>query len=168
MTPDTSRHPAENTGLAARLNPRTGVRAQLLGAAAMWTVGATILLVRGAFYLRDEHWALWLIAVAVILGVVKSQMLLDRVARKAVARIRERGRACFFGFFSPKTWVFVALMMGGGMMLRRTGLNHGILAVIYVGVGTALVLADRIFWHAVFDRRATVSVAEPAEETTGA
>lgn len=128
----------------------------------MWTVGATILLVRGVFYLRDEHWALWLIALAVGLGVFKSQVLLDRVARKAVVRIRERGRACFFGFFSPKTWIFVALMMGGGIMLRRTGLNHGILAVIYVGVGTALVLADRIFWRALFERVAPMQV-EPAE-----
>jgi len=135
--------------LLDRLNPRAGVRAQLAGAAVMWMVGASILLVRGSGYLFDRYWHAWLLAIAVVLGVVKSHVLLDRVARKAVDRIRERGRACFFGFFSVKSWAFVGLMMGGGILLRSSGLPRSALAVIYIGVGTALVIADRIFWQAL-------------------
>lgn len=133
----------------SRLFPQAGVRVQLAAAAVMWLIGACILLVRGTFYLRDEHWALWLMAIAAVLAVLKSRILLDRVARKAVARIRARGRAWFFGFFSAKSWAFVVVMMGGGILLRRSGLHHGVLAVLYLGIGAALVLADRIFWTAL-------------------
>lgn len=132
------------------LFPQAGLRPQLAAAALMWLVGASILLIRGVGYLRDEHWALWLLTTAVVLGVLKARILLDRVARKAVARIRTRGRAWFFGFFSVKSWVFVIVMMGGGILLRRSGIHHGVLAVIYLGVATALILADRIFWSAFF------------------
>ena len=124
----------------------------------MWLVGACILLVRGIGYLHDEHWALQLLALAAILGVLKSRMVLDRVARKAVARIRQRGTAWYFGFFSGKSWGFVAIMMGGGILLRRSGLNHGLLAVLYLAVGSALVLADRIFWSAL---RSPVAAPQP-------
>jgi hypothetical protein len=160
MADDT--HGASAPTLLERFSPKSSPRVQVAGAAVMWTVGASILIVRGIGYLRDEHWALWLIALAVILGVAKSRVLLDRVARKAVARIDERGRACFFGFFSVKSWLFVGAMMGGGILLRNSGLPHGVLSVIYLGVGTALVLADRIFWRALLFPRRPVAV-EPAE-----
>ena len=132
-----------------RFTPRAGERVQLFSAAAMWAIGAAILLVRGIGFLHDS-WFLALLALAVVLGTVKSHLLLDRVARKAVARIHGRGRACYFGFFSWKSWLFVAVMMGGGIFLRRSGLPRDFLAVVYLGVGTALVIADRIFWQAFF------------------
>jgi hypothetical protein len=131
-----------------RFTPRAGQRVQLFSAAAMWAVGATILLVRGVGFLHDS-WFAALLALAVALGVTKSHYLLDRVARKAVVRIHDRGRACYFGFFSWKSWMFVAVMMGGGILLRNSGLPRDFLAVLYVGVGTGLVLADRIFWQAL-------------------
>jgi hypothetical protein len=113
----------------------------------MWAIGAIILLVRGVGFLHDS-WFAALIALAVVLGVLKSRYLLDRVARKAVTRIYERGTACYFGFFSWKSWLFVVGMMGGGILLRNSGLPKDFLAVLYVGVGSGLVLADRIFWQA--------------------
>jgi hypothetical protein len=46
-------------------------------------------------------------------------------------------------------------MMGGGMALRRIvvhpdQIGAGILGALYIGIGTALVLAGRVFWHAAF------------------
>lgn len=139
----------------SRFTPRAGVRAQLFGAAVVWAVGATILIVRGFGYLQGRIWHAWALglALAVVIALPKSRFLLDRVARKAVKRIEDRGRACFFGFFSIKAWAFVAVMMGGGMTLRRLVVDPdlvgaGIMGAIYLGIGTALVIADRIFWHA--------------------
>jgi hypothetical protein len=135
------------------------VRAQLIGAALVWTVGASILIVRGLGYVSDRYWHAWALGAALAIAVIKSRFLLDRVARKAVARIRQRGRACFFGFFSVKTWAFVALMMGGGITLRHFVVNPdaigaGIMGAIYLGIGTALAVADRIFWAAALGREA--------------
>jgi hypothetical protein len=45
-------------------------------------------------------------------------------------------------------------MMGGGMLLRRTPLvdywwGRTFLGILYVAVGTALLVADIVFWRAV-------------------
>lgn len=162
----------EQTALAptgiARFAPRAGVRAQLFGAAIVWAVGASILIVRGVIYVSDRSWHSWLLgaALATAIAIPKSRYILDGVARKGVLRIAARGKACFFGFFSIKTWAFVALMMGGGIALRHaivspTEIGAGILGAIYLGIGTALVIADRIFWRAAL---AGVPAVVPAPE----
>ncbi len=141
-----------------RLTPRAGVRTQLFAAAAVWAVGATILLVRGVIYVHDRSWHAWVLgaSLAIVIAVPKTRYVLDKVATKAVARIRARGRACFFGFFSWKSWVFVGVMMGGGIVIRNTFvrpdvIGAGILGALYVGIGSALLVADRAFWHAAFE-----------------
>lgn len=142
--------PHAGTSLVYRLTPRASARVQLLLAAIVWLVGATILGVRGAGYLLQAHWAAWLLALGLVIGIAKGHLILDRVARKAVARIRERDRnGCLFGFFSWKSWLFIFVMMGGGIMLRNSGAPAEFLGVLYAAVATALVYADRIYWRAV-------------------
>lgn len=143
---------------------RAGVRVQLIGAALMWLIGSSILIVRGVGYLYDRYWHAWVLGIALILAVLKSRYLLDKAATKAVARIRARGTAFFFGFFSGKTWLMVAGMMGAGMTLRRLVVHPdvigaGIMGALYLGIGAALFMADRIFWRAVTE---PVPVAEEA------
>jgi hypothetical protein len=155
----------KDSPLVSWLSPLAAGHTQLLAAAAMWLIGASILLVRGTAYVHDRSWHAWALAAGLVLGVLKARLLLDRVATKAVARIRERGRAHFFGFFSARSWLLVALMMGGGMLLRRLVVHPdvigaGIMGAIYIGVGTALLLADRVFWHAAL--RPVPVVAEEA------
>ncbi len=134
---------------------RAGVRVQLVAAASMWLIGASILLVRGSGYLSDRHWHAWALGIGLALGALKARVLLDRVARGAVARIHARGTAGFLGFFSVRSWGLIAVMMGGGMLLRRVVVHPGvigagIMGALYIGVGFALLVADRVFWHAVF------------------
>lgn len=160
MTDPTIDSPSRRDGIR-RFTPRAGQRVQLFSAAAMWAIGASILLVRGVGFLHD-NWFAGLLALAVALGVIKSRYLLDRVARKAVLRIHERGRACYFGFFSWKSWMFVIVMMGGGILLRRSGLPRDFLAVVYVGVGTGVALADRIFWQALISPPPAIKPAAPS------
>lgn len=162
MTGSTNTPDARYDGLR-RFTPKAGQRVQLFSAAAMWAIGATILLVRGVGFLHD-NWYAALLAAAIVLGLIKSRYLLDRVARKAVLRIHERGRACYFGFFSWKSWLFVIVMMGGGILLRRSGLPRDFLAVLYVGVGTGLALADRIFWQALISPAPAIKPASPESE----
>jgi hypothetical protein len=139
-----------------RLTPRTGTRVQFFSAAIIWLVGASILLVRGMLFLHDR-WIIPIIVVALAIGFTKERYILNKYARKAVIRIHERGKACYFGFFSWKSWIFILVMMGGGIALRHSVLadtrdiipwGRDVLAVIYVAVGTALAYADRIYWQA--------------------
>ncbi len=138
-----------------RLTPRASARTQLFAAAVVWAVGAGILITRGVVYVHDRSWHAWVLgaALAVIIAVPKTRFVLDRVARKAVARIRARDHACFFGFFSWRSWLFVGVMMGGGIMIRNAFVKPdvvgaGILGALYLGIGAALLVADRVFWHA--------------------
>ena len=145
-----------------RFTPRAGVRAQMFSAAVLWLVAVSFLIVRGVLFIeappgaRHSHFSYWIVPialVAVVIGIIKARFILIRYANKAVARIRRRGHACFFGFFAPTSWLFVIVMMGGGMMLRQTALvdytwGRIFLATLYIAVGTALAIADRIFWIA--------------------
>jgi hypothetical protein len=141
-----------------RLTPRAGVRVQLYAAAVAWLLGLSFLLVRGVLFVEDPgphmHFGFMLlpiVGVAVLLGLVKARLILIRYATKAVTRIETRGRACFFGFFGVKSWLFVLVMMGGGTLLRSSPLvdywwGRVGLSTLYIAVGTALAIADRIFW----------------------
>lgn len=154
----------------------TKVRIQLVAAAAMWLIGASILLVRGVGYIQGRYWHAWILALGLALGVVKAQLLLNRVATKAVLRIQDRADKSVFGFFSVKSWLLIALMMGGGILLRQIvvqpgQIGAGIMGAIYVGIGTALLLADRVFWLALLKplvaepSASEPSVAEGSETT---
>ena len=144
-----------------RITPHAGVRVQLAAAALLWLIGTSILLIRGVMYVvaPDEYarfgYGVLLIAlVAVAIGLVKARFILIRYANKAVARIRTRGHASFFGFFALSSWLFILVMMGGGLLLRHSALvdylwGRTFLGILYLAVGTALAIADVVFWRAV-------------------
>lgn len=143
-----------------KITPRAGVRVQMFAAALLWLAGTSFLLVRGVLFIEAPgprfHFGYAIVPIALVavaLGIVKARYILIRYADKAVARIRGRGRACFFGFFAPSSWVFVCVMMGGGLLLRHSVLvdyawGRVFLSTLYLAVGTALAIADRIFWVA--------------------
>jgi len=151
----------------------TKVRIQLVAAAAMWLIGASILLIRGVGYIQGRYWHAWILALGLALGVMKAQLLLNRVATKAVLRIQGRADKSVFGFFSVKSWMLIALMMGGGILLRQIvvhpgQIGAGIMGAIYVGIGAALLLADRVFWRALFKPLVAQPLTPEPSETTAA
>lgn len=142
-----------------RLTPRASARAQLFVAATVWAIGAGILISRGIQYVHDRSWHSWLLggALALAIAIPKSRYILDKAALKGVNRILSRGRKCVFGCFSFGGYAFIGVMMGGGILIRNTfvspgAFGAGILGAIYLGIGTALVFADRIYWHAALQR----------------
>jgi hypothetical protein len=176
-----------------RLAPRAGTQVQLVAAATTWLVGLGFLLVRGVLLIEEPAGVLrWnaaivpVAALAVVLGVVKARLVLVKYAHRAVDRITGRGRSCFFGFFSWTSWAFIAVMMGGGTLLRHSALvdsaaGRDVLAVVYIAVGTALLIADRVLWAAALGTAAATrsasgrllagapaapAVASPLEEPT--
>ena len=118
--------------------------------------------------LHFSYWILPIAIVAIVIGIVKARFILIRYAGKAVARIQRRGHACFFGFFAPTSWLFVVVMMGGGMMLRHSALvdyawGRALLSVLYIAVGTGLAIADRIFWIAALRAQPALDEKSAAE-----
>jgi hypothetical protein len=134
-----------------KYKPAAAVRAHLLLAGLMWTVVGAALVGFGGRWL----WQLptlaapWLAALAVVIGAFKARFVLDRAARTIADRIRERGDGrCLGGFLSVRSWALVAAMAAGGRLLRGSHVGRGLLGVLYVAVGTALLLSSRVAWRA--------------------
>jgi len=134
-----------------RYKPAAAVRAHLLLAGLMWTVvGAALVGVGGRWLWHlPTPAAPWLAVMAAVIGAFKARFVLDRAARTIADRIRERGDGrCIGGFLSLRSWALVAVMVAGGRLLRGSHVGRGLLGVLYVAVGTALLLSSRVAWRA--------------------
>ena len=136
---------------AERHKPAAAVSTHLLAAWLMWTVVGLGLVAWGAKWLLDTSLtpAPWLAGVAVVVGVLKSRLVLDRAARRIAGRIRERGDGrCLGGFMSWGTWALVLVMMAAGRLFRGAGLSGVVVGPIYLAVGVALLVSSRLSWRA--------------------
>lgn len=141
-----SKGPMDNT-----TTPTGGsrLRAQFALAALMWTAASVMLGVRGAGWLVHARFGLALAAPALLLGWLKQRFLMSSVAKDAIDRIRARDpRASTLGFFSAKSWLTIAVMVGGGIALRLSGVPPTFLGTLYTTVATGLLLGSRAFWLA--------------------
>ena len=105
--------------------PAAAAHAHLLFAGLMWTVVGVLLAFFGARWIWQARATAtpWLVAGAVLIGVVKARMVLDRVARNIIRRILARGDGrCIGGFLSIRSWGLVAGMALAGRVLRRAAL----------------------------------------------
>ncbi len=133
------------------LKPAAPARVHLLAASLMWTVVGSGLLFFGVQWIRDSHIPhAWLLVVAAAsIGLLKSRLVLDRVARRAVQRIRRRGDGrCIGGFLSLRTWAFVILMASCGRLMKGGFLPHSVVGLVYTAVGMGLLFSARSLWRA--------------------
>lgn len=130
--------------------PELKVRLQFALAALMWTAASVMLGVRGAGWLAHVRFGLALAALALVLGWLKQRFIMRSVAQSAIVRIQTRGPgANALGFFSARSWLTVALMMGLGIALRVSGvLPPTVLGTLYTTVATGLLLGSITFWIA--------------------
>lgn len=133
-----------------RHKPAAAVGAHLAAAGVMWSVVGAALAGAGTVWIWEATTAAaaWLTVGAVVLGVAKSLLVLDRSAGKIVARILARGDGrCLGGFLSLRTWGLVIVMMAAGRQLRGT-FAHSVVGPLYLTVGVALLVSSRHAWRA--------------------
>jgi hypothetical protein len=139
------------SSILERHKPAAAARTHLLLAALLWTAVGAVLLGVGAYWASGAPipYRPLLLGLAVGIGLLKAHFVLSRTARRGVGRIRSRGDGrCIGGFLSLPTWAFVAVMMLAGYLLRHGLLPRGIVGVVYVAIGTALLVAARRLWRA--------------------
>lgn len=122
----------------------------LLLAALMWSTVGVVLVAVGALWAHQVRTALtpWLLAAAAAGGVLKARLVLDRAGRRIAERIRARGDGrCVGGFLSGRTWALVAVMAAAGRLLRSGVMARHVVGLLYVLVGSALLVASRVVWH---------------------
>lgn len=133
------------------LKPAAPARAHLMLGATLWTVVGSFLLIFGVLWAWDAQLVLArpLLVLAVAAGIFKEHFVLRRTATRMIDRIRARGDGrCLGGFLSVKSWGFVVFMIVVGRLIRGSPAPRVIVGLVYVAVGTALLLGARRLWTA--------------------
>jgi hypothetical protein len=134
--------------IAHRVKPRLSARGQFVLAGTVWYAAGLALGARGAMWVMESEWAMLLAGAGAILGVLKARFIMQRVASRAIERIRERDREkCAGGFFSWQSWLVVLVMMAGGHALRLTPIPHPLLGALYLAIATGLLIAGSSYWR---------------------
>lgn len=107
--------------------------------------GANILNLGIGAYLHDWGWVLVaLMAGTFAVFTVFHVCVFTKMVKRHTSRIYgyDEPRKSFFAFFDKKGYAMMAIMMGGGIALRMSGLvPDWFIAFFYVGIGAALMLA---------------------------
>jgi hypothetical protein len=138
----------------AKYKPAASAKTHLLLAAAAWSLVGSVLIAVAIYWAHaGDQFASYMV-LPILLGLVKSHYVLDKAARRAIARIIERGDGkCIGGFFSYKSWLLVGVMAGAGRLLRSGIISKLIVAFIYAAVGSALLYSSRLFWKSYMERK---------------
>lgn len=134
-----------------RFTPRAYPRTRLLTAAIVWSAVGFFLIMKGIFIFREGFWGIFLVVIVVggILGVIKSKLVLDRVAGRIILHIGAKpSRACLGGLFSVRNWLLIAVMIVFGRTLGALPLDAAIKTGLYVMVGSGLAYSSRLLWNA--------------------
>ncbi len=116
----------------------------------MWTLVGAGLATAGWVWLAHLRTVPRVLAIggALLAGAAKARWVLARTARRIADRIVARGDGrCAGGVLSWRSWGLVAAMAVSGRLLRATSLPRPILGVLYLAVGTALLLAAITPWR---------------------
>lgn len=122
----------------------------LLVAGIVWMIaGLNIANIGIGAYLHEAGWIFWVLLVgAIVIFVVFHIFIFTKMVGKHAARIRgyEDDRTHIWKFFDKKGYIVMAIMMGGGIALRMSGLvPEWFIAFFYTGLGLALVVAGVSF-----------------------
>lgn len=133
-----------------RLKPGVSPRTHLLCASALWTLIGLFLLYRGGVYLQQGNFLL-LMMLGIILGSLKSYLVLNNSAKRGVERIKRFGdNTCIGAVYSWRTWLLVLSMMLLGLILRNSQVPVGLLGTICIAIGWALLYSSRYAWQQWF------------------
>ncbi len=118
-------------------------------AGVMWTGVGIMLLVRAWIWLSamPTGWEIGLILVSAVIAVLFYKFMFTNTVAKNIRRVCELpDPVCLFAFNSPKGYILIVFMITLGVLLRRSGLDTRILALVYASMGGALLLASLHFY----------------------
>ena len=128
-----------------RFKPAVSRKTLLLLAGLMWIAVGSMLLSLAAGWLRTGHPTH--VLVRVVIGVLAALLIHHlgflRVVDKNLGRILPiKGGRCVFSFMSWKSYLMVGVMVTMGVALRHSPIPKPYIAVLYIGIGLALILSS--------------------------
>lgn len=115
-------------------------------AGSLWLLVGVFLLVRGLGWLNQVSVNHWLLAAAgLLLGLLKSHFVLSRIVGRNLQRIYslspQKEKICVFAFQAVQSYLIAILMVTLGILLRSLSIAPDWLVLIYLTIGSALVLS---------------------------
>ncbi len=116
-----------------------------------WTVAGGILAGRGLDYLLlHGHYLGWRLCGGFVFGMIFYVLLFAKISRKHIKRIHGLNipYPCAFSFFNLRGYLMMAIMITGGIMLRRFDvINKEWLYNFYVTMGVPLLISASRFFY---------------------
>ncbi len=135
----------------SKFKPGVSPKTHLLCASALWTVIGLFLLYRGITYLTPDY-LLPLSIIGIILGSLKSYLVLNKAASRGVERIKRFGdNTCIGAVYSWRTWLLVLGMMLFGVILRMSAIPPAFIGTVCIAIGWALLFSSRHPWQQWFN-----------------
>ena len=132
-------------------------------AGVLWCIIGFFLIVRGVrlYQLAEIEQHATGIAIAIsglisgLIGLVKGKFVLSKTAHRNKNRIFKLDDPVKLqDIFSKPIYFLIPIMMGIGILLRSYNEYLGgyiVIAAIYCGIGMALIVSSRVYWHAKSD-----------------
>ena len=122
----------------------------MLVAGIVWAIaGANIANIGLTAYRHDWGWVIWALLVgSAVIFVLFHSRIFQKMVGKHAKRIGgyEEAKTNILKFFDKKGYIMMAIMMGGGIGLRMSGLvPDWFIAFFYTGLGIALTVAGLTF-----------------------
>ena len=111
----------------------------------MWsTVGIALCNMASGWLSESTDQSTFLLAGAgIFLAMLIHHFGFLRIVDKNIERILSKsGKVCIFGFQPWKSYLLILIMVGMGILLRHSALPKPYLAVIYIGIGGAMLLSS--------------------------
>lgn len=134
------------------LKPGVSKHILLLIAGVAWTIAGGMLLFRGLSFLQPQTSIDIIKAlICVAFGVLFYMLMFTKISAKHILRITTMPyeRPFFLAFFNAKSYLFIPLMIGTGIFLRKSGIVPiEYLSHFYLIMGTPLLLSAFRFYYA--------------------
>ena len=94
-------------------------------------------------WLRIERYAIFVAIIGFACSLVIHHFGFLRIVDRNLDRILPmEGRRCLFSFMPWKSYLLIIIMIGLGLLLRHSSIPKLYLSIIYIGIGTALILSS--------------------------
>lgn len=130
--------------------PRTSPQTRLTSAALIWMIVGIFLIAKGIWISYDGKIISTIFATisGLILGLVKSRFVFDRVATKIIDHIGDRPNlSCLGGLFSVRNWALILIMAIFGKAFGALPIHESLKTSVYVMVGSGLAYSSRLLWN---------------------
>jgi hypothetical protein len=140
--------------LLIKFKPAVSRRTLLLVAGCAWSIAGGILITRAMIQLIIiNHFLIIDMVAGVIIGIGFYLLLFAKISKRHITRITliKVDNPCFFSFFNFRSYIMMAIMITGGITLRRLDvINHEILYTFFLMMGLPLLIsAYRFFFSYV-------------------